>query len=988
MKRIFSLLLMFILVIVMAISASAATTVSKVEAFVPTPVVGDTISTTLECYTATEGVSITDLNWTKENGAIYPEDTVFQVGVTYYCDIEFRVEDGYTFPSSYTQLSGTVNGIAGEISTVYYTDHAYVVVAFTPVQDGEVFVGGVGLKDGDYLHSGTNTPIETMLTDSYAYYNDGVLTLHNYEYNGPGFVLGNRSGQFSGIIYSDYPLNIMVEGDNTLTGSQGLPHGEGIWLNTENAKITGVGVSSLNFNLCDVGIFSTGKLTLKDMTIVSNARSYLFETFGCLADNCTLQINSIERGSIYCRGTMDIKNSAVHINSKGFGINCNGNVNITGSDFEVVAADYGVFAYGDHEINVSSSDFHVNAVDYAVYASDITLSFVVGNVSSTKKSSFYSAGGVTIEGSTLNMTAADSGIEAYSDAIDISTSTLEINSMFGIYVDGHEIIVKNSSITATAYKYAIDSFGSDIIITDSELELFSTNLEFDKDYCALAARSGTITFSEGLYVYGSTEPDGKLVPYVAENSDSYDWVKVSMTALGPVIESQPNDTYVKNGTTAWLMVTATGKNLKYQWQYRTSSTGSWKNASAAGNTTKTLSVPATVSRNGYQYRCRITDGSGNKVYTNTVKLFVLSIKTQPVSTNVENGVTANFAVSATGGKLKYQWQYRTSSTGSWKNAAATGNKTKTLSVPGTISRNGYQYRCRITDGAGNIIYSKTATLNVLGIKTHPVDQAVVAGKTAKYTVVAVGKGLKYQWEYRTSSGGNWKNASATGNKTKTLSVQGTISRHSYQYRCKVSDSAGNIVYTRVVRLRVLGIKTQPVSAVVSKGQTAKVSVVAAGDGLTYTWYYRNVGTTSFRTATSFTGNTYSVKMDASSNGREVYCVVKDQYGSTVKTKTAVLQMKGALLITMQPESVKARVGDEAGFGVVVTGGTKPYTYRWEQYNSKTGKWEKAAGEVLTVGQQNMLVVIVKANTYNLKYRCLITDSKGNTIYSNVVKVLK
>jgi len=988
MKRIFSLLPMFTLVIVMAISVSAVSTVSNVEAFVPTPVVGDTISTTLECYTATDGVTVTDVNWTKENGVIYPEDTVFQAGVTYYCDIEFRVEDGYTFPSSYTQLSGTVNGIAGEISTVYYTDHAYVVVAFTPVQDGEVFVGGVGLKDGDYLHSGTNTPIETVLTDSYAYYNDGVLTLHNYEYNGPGLVLGNRSGQFGAIIYSGYPLNIMVEGDNTLTGSQGLPHGEGIWFNTEDAKITGVGASSLNFNLCDVGIFSTGKLTLKDMTIVSNARSYLFETFGCLADNCTLQINSIERGSIYCRGTMDIKNSVVHINSKGFGINCNGNVNITGSDCNVVAADYGVLAYGDHEINVLSSDFHVNAVDYAVYASDITLSFMVGNVSSTKKSSFYSAGGVTIEGSTLKMTAADSGIEAYSDAIDISTSTLEINSMFGIYADGHEIIVKNSSISATAYKYAIDSFGSDVIITDSELELFSTNLEFDKDYCALAARSGTITFSEGLYAYGSTEPNGELVPYAAENSDSYDWVKVSMTALGPVIESQPNDTYVKNGTTAWLMVTATGKNLKYQWQYRTSSTGSWKNASAAGNTTKTLSVPATASCNGYQYRCRVFDSYGNEVYTNIVNLHVLSIKIQPRSTSVKNGVTAKFSVLATGNKLKYQWQYRTSSTGSWKNATATGSKTKTLSVPGTVSRNGYQYRCQITDGIGNSVYSAIVTFNVFGIKMQPVNQAVVAGKTAKYTVVAGGKSLKYQWQYRASSTGKWKNASATGNKTKTMSVKGTISRHGYQYRCKITDSAGNTLYTKVVKLQVLGINKQPTSVVVSKGKMAKVSVVAAGDGLTYTWYYKNAGASTFRKAAKITGKTYSVKMDASSNGREVYCVVKDQYGSTVKTKTAVLQMKGALLITMQPESVKASVGNEAGFGVVVVGGTKPYTYRWEQYNSKTGKWEKAAGEVLTVGEQNMLVVIVKANTYNLKYRCLVTDSKGNKIYSNVVKVLK
>lgn len=280
------------------------------------------------------------------------------------------------------------------------------------------------------------------------------------------------------------------------------------------------------------------------------------------------------------------------------------------------------------------------------------------------------------------------------------------------------------------------------------------------------------------------------------------WTNTVRLRMKVGIGVQPANQSVKEGATAKFTVSAVGSGLTYQWQYRTSSSGSWKNASATGNKTAVLSVPATVSRNGYQYRCQVTDSGNNKVYTNVVKLSVLGIKTQPVNQTVVAGKTAKFTVSATGSGLKYQWQYRTSSSGSWAAAKADGNTTATMSVPATVSRHGYQYRCKITDGAGNTLYTKIVKLYVLGIKTQPANQTVKEGATAKFTVVAVGNGLSYQWQYRTSSKDSWKNASATGNKTATVSVPGTASRNGYQYRCKITDSAGNVIYTDIVKLTV------------------------------------------------------------------------------------------------------------------------------------------------------------------------------------------
>jgi hypothetical protein len=86
------------------------------------------------------------------------------------------------------------------------------------------------------------------------------------------------------------------------------------------------------------------------------------------------------------------------------------------------------------------------------------------------------------------------------------------------------------------------------------------------------------------------------------------------------------------------------------------------------------------------------------------------------------------------------------------------------------------------------------------------------------------------------------------------------------------------------------ITTQPKTVTVKKDATAKVTVKAAGDGLKYTWYYKNAGAKKFTKATTKTA-TYSAKMTNTVKNRQVYCVVKDKYGNTVTSKTVTLKMK-------------------------------------------------------------------------------------------------
>ncbi|MBQ2061843.1 MAG: immunoglobulin domain-containing protein [Oscillospiraceae bacterium] len=191
---------------------------------------------------------------------------------------------------------------------------------------------------------------------------------------------------------------------------------------------------------------------------------------------------------------------------------------------------------------------------------------------------------------------------------------------------------------------------------------------------------------------------------------------VTLTVLSkPSITTQPVSVTISEGGYVAFPITATGGDLSYQWYYRTSGTGTWKKSTMDGATTATLIVQATSARNGYQYKCKVTNAAGYK-YTNAVTLTVTAapkpkITTQPASKSVSAGTTVKFTVKASGDNLSYQWYYRTSSTGTWKKSTLTGATTATLTVSATAARNGYQYRCKVSNDYG-YVYSNAATLTV------------------------------------------------------------------------------------------------------------------------------------------------------------------------------------------------------------------------------------------------------------------------------------
>ena len=269
----------------------------------------------------------------------------------------------------------------------------------------------------------------------------------------------------------------------------------------------------------------------------------------------------------------------------------------------------------------------------------------------------------------------------------------------------------------------------------------------------------------------------------------------------------------------------------------------------------------------------------------------------------------------------------------------------------------------------------------LKIVTQPTSVKVASGKTAKTTVVAEGEGLTYTWYY-TNNAADTTFSRATSVTTGTYAFTMTAERDGRQVYCVIQDQYGSSVRTETVTLSMsAGVKivTQPVNVTAANGATAKTTVVAEGEGLTYTWYYtNNKDDSTFSRVTSITGDTYSIKMTPERDGRQIYCVIQDQYGSSVRTETVTLSMSAGVKIVTQPVNVTAANGATAKTTVVAEG--EGLTYTWYYTNNKD---DSTFSRVTSITGDTYSVKMTPERDGRQIY-CVVADKYGNSVTSNTV----
>jgi hypothetical protein len=283
--------------------------------------------------------------------------------------------------------------------------------------------------------------------------------------------------------------------------------------------------------------------------------------------------------------------------------------------------------------------------------------------------------------------------------------------------------------------------------------------------------------------------------------------------IPPSITTQPSalPAICAGAPTSSYTVVATGDGLAYQWQVDTGSgfTNVTNGINYSGASTATLNIinaPATF--NTYKYRVVITGRCGTVTSNeNTLTVNVTPVvTTEAQATTICEGTNTMMTVAATSFVAPtFQWQMRTSSTGTFANLTADAVHSNVTSatlnftnVP--FSHNMYEYRCVISNTCG-ATNSSLAILTVTRkpiITVQPVAQSGCANETYTFSVTATSDAgnLTYQWQEDEGEGAGFVNlandAVVSGVNTATLTLTNVPAIYDGdKYRCIVTNDCGS-----------------------------------------------------------------------------------------------------------------------------------------------------------------------------------------------------
>ena len=258
--------------------------------------------------------------------------------------------------------------------------------------------------------------------------------------------------------------------------------------------------------------------------------------------------------------------------------------------------------------------------------------------------------------------------------------------------------------------------------------------------------------------------------------------------------------------------------------------------------------------------------------------------------------------------------------------------------------------------------------NSIAITQQPENTFGAAGETATFTVRAAGDNLSYQWEYSKDGGEIWIPCTSQGCDEADFSFKIKASISGRQYRCVVTDDDNNRVTSNAATVALFAIKSQPEDATADVGEQFSVAVKAAGDGLKYTWRYKNVGMSEFKDVTSIKKATYTAVMRDTWEGRQQYCVITDKYGNSLTTDIVTFHAVFSFSITAQPQDVTATADEEVTLTVATEG--SGLSFRW-QYSKDGGiTWENCR----SAGSDTDTFRFTMTKKLNGRlYRCRVTD---------------
>ena len=264
-------------------------------------------------------------------------------------------------------------------------------------------------------------------------------------------------------------------------------------------------------------------------------------------------------------------------------------------------------------------------------------------------------------------------------------------------------------------------------------------------------------------------------------------------ATAPSFTTQPASQSVTVGNSVTFTSAASGSPAPtYQWRK--------DGTNIAGATNTSFTIASVTAGDAGTYTVTATNSAGSAMsngatLTVTAAAVAPTLTTQPANLTVNAGDAATFTVAADGSPTPaFQWRK--------DGVNIAGATTATYTIASATTGDAGTYSAVATNSAGSVTSNgATLTVNTVpaapNIVTQPQNQAVAAGQTATFRVIATGfPAPSYQWQRLPAGSANWENLTDGGSyhgvATPTLSVSGTTPAMSGdQFHCVLTNTLGS-----------------------------------------------------------------------------------------------------------------------------------------------------------------------------------------------------
>jgi len=431
-----------------------------------------------------------------------------------------------------------------------------------------VFVAGNLMKDGYYVDC-NGTAGKTKPSGGYAFYKNGRLTLNNFDFTGDGYV---EEDEVSPVIYTRQNLEIVLEGENTLTCTTDDV------ITSVYGDITFSGSGSLALTIED----DYDGIDLTDGNLVINSGNITIKS----GDNgIELDTETSENDA-----AVTINGGVLNIEAGDDGIDADDNVTVTGGKINICAEDNAID--GNEDVTVTGGEIYLTAEDYF---------------------GIYSPGDVSISGGYMEIDAGDSGI--YTERINITGGNILIHSNYyalagfsGMTISGKAEVVApenarieypegydcyflvdengdiacNAEIISHRHSWKFTAEGTTIILTckNPEGDCFNTDggsltlvPPADTVYTGQPVEAdleGSITAADVNSILFAYSPEDKLTDSVPVNAGTYKItlgvgdkevsLEYTITPANPVYTAPAANTLVYDRSLQQLAAPATAEN--------------------------------------------------------------------------------------------------------------------------------------------------------------------------------------------------------------------------------------------------------------------------------------------------------------------------------------------------------------------------------------------------------------------------------------------